>query len=102
MQRVKRGMEIGRQRWLGAHTANAMHTLGSLLRMGTWRKHHGDAEPWPNRGTPQNEILTQDPSSQIDLPQDGGFKAAMLECTKGSKSLSPDDTSGVLKELKTK
>lgn len=31
-----------------------------------------------------------------------GLKAAMLEHTKGSKSLSPDDTSGVLKELKTK
>lgn len=29
---------------------------------------------------------------------EGGFKAAMLECTKGSKSLSLDDASGVLKE----
>lgn len=43
MQRVKRGMEIGRQRQLRAHTANAMHVHGSLLGTGAWRKRGGAA-----------------------------------------------------------
>lgn len=66
---------------------------------------------WPKRGTSRNEVLVQErgamfPNSSSSgreaKGRDGGFKATVLECTKGSKSPSLDDTSGVLKELKTK
>ena len=66
---------------------------------------------WPNRGASRNEILVQErgavfPNSSSSggeaKGRDGGFKAVMLEHTKGSKSPSLDDTSGVFKELKTK
>lgn len=81
----------------------------SLLGTGAWRKRGGAAGPAGQ--TSRNEILVQEqgavfPNSSSSggeaKGRDGGFKAAMLERTKGSKSPSPGDTSGVLKELKTK
>lgn len=65
----------------------------------------------PNSGASRNEILMQEQGAMFPKSsssngeakgRDGGFKATVPERTKGSKSPSPDDTSGVLKELKTK